>query len=235
MAIEYYLPLFFQSVLLSTPVRSGILLLPTILTEAVTGFISGIVIHRTGSYLTLLYVGTIFLVIGESLFALISVDSSLSAIVSFQVIAGFGTGFLFSPPLLGLQANVKQEQTATATSTMGLVRNLSTCLSVFVGGMIFQNGMESRWRNLIDTGLSPTSASAFTGSEAAANVILIAKITDSAQRMAVQKAFAQSLRGVWILCAGMAGCAVLCVGLVVKKVLTDTHVEARTGVASDMK
>jgi MFS family permease len=48
--IEYYLPLYFQSVLQKSPIRSGILLLPLIVMQAAVEIVSGFMIDRTGRY-----------------------------------------------------------------------------------------------------------------------------------------------------------------------------------------
>ncbi|KAL5331919.1 hypothetical protein ACEPPN_001459 [Leptodophora sp. 'Broadleaf-Isolate-01'] len=233
-ATEYYFPLFFQSVLSASPLRSGILLLPVILTETLTSILSGLTIHRTGAYRPLIYVGTILLVIGTSLYTNISATSSIASIVGFEIIAGLGAGLLFSPPLIALQVNVRQEDTATATSTMGFMKKVATCLSVVVGGVIFQNGMEDRSKDLINAKLDPNITSVLTGSQAAANILLVGTIEDPVKQMIVKQAFAGSIRLIWILCAVMAGCAVLCSAFVKRKELSDDHVATKTGL-SDQK
>ena len=57
------------------------------------------------------------------------------------IVAGLGAELLCSPPLVALQAMVSQEDTATATATLGFVRNLATVLVVVINCMVFQNGM----------------------------------------------------------------------------------------------
>jgi len=234
-AVEYYFPLFFQSVLSASPLRSGILLLPIVIMEAVTGILTGLTVHRTGAYRPLIYAGTALLVIGTSLYTTLSTTSSIASLVGFQIIAGLGTGMLFSPPLLALQANVNQENTATATSTMGFVKNLSTCLSVVLGGVVFQNGMKHHAEGLINAGLDSNITSMLTGNQAAVNVMLIGTIEDPIKQAVVKQAFAGSIRYIWIVCAVMAGCAVVCSAFVKTMVLSEVHVETRTGLYRDQK
>lgn len=194
-----------------------------------TGILCGLIIHRTGIYRPLIYTGTILLLIGTSLYTTVSATSSIASIVGFEIIAGLGTGLLFTPPLLALQAHVKQENTATATSTIGFVKNLSTCLSVVLGGVVFQNGMEGRVKDLKAAGLDSNITSMLTGDQAAANLMLIGTISNPVKQMVVKQAFAGSIRYIWVVCSVMAGCAVLCSGLVKMKVLSEVHVETRTG------
>ncbi|KAH8743502.1 hypothetical protein F5882DRAFT_269723, partial [Hyaloscypha sp. PMI_1271] len=54
-AAEYCLPLYFQSVKEASPVRSGILILPITITGALMGIITGLIIHRTGRYIELIW------------------------------------------------------------------------------------------------------------------------------------------------------------------------------------
>ena len=48
--IEYYLPLYFQSVKQSSPLSSNVLILLLMVTEAIVDILVGILIHRTGRY-----------------------------------------------------------------------------------------------------------------------------------------------------------------------------------------
>lgn len=232
-ATEYYLPLYFQSALVASPLRSGTLLLPIVVSESLTGVMCGIYIHRTGSYVSLIWIGTVLLTIGSSLYTTFNEHTAMAQIVAFQIIAGLGTGLLFTPPSLALQAHVKQDDTATAISTMQFVKNFATCLSVVTGGVIFQNGMTGHQDEFLDAGLSRNLTLALTGDNAAANVILVGDISDRGQQLFVRHAFAQSLRSIWILCASIAGAAVLCGVMVSGKTLSHTHVETRTGLRDE--
>jgi hypothetical protein len=50
MGMEYYLPLYFQSVDQASPLRSGLLILPLMVVQSVVEIMSGVVINRTGHY-----------------------------------------------------------------------------------------------------------------------------------------------------------------------------------------
>lgn len=79
-------------------------------------------------------------------------------------------------------------------------------------------------------GLDFNLTEALTGHEAPAHVLLIAGIKDPAQQLVVKEAFASSLRGIWVGCAVVAGCAVLCSAFVKGRVLSVVHVETKTGI-----
>lgn len=227
---EYYLPLYFQSVNEASPVRSGVLILPFILSETAMGIVTGIVIHRTGRYLELMWVGMSLMAIGFGLFIHLDATSPLSQIVGFQIVGGLGSGLMFLPPLIAIQAHVSQEDTATATATLGFVRILGSSISVVTGGVLFQNGMQVRAPSLRAAGLSADIVKQFSGSDAAANVIRIGMLDDYSQKLAVKEAFAWSLRNSWILYTCMAFIGLVATAFVGKRELSREHVETKTGI-----
>lgn len=227
---EYYLPLYFQSVKQARPLRSGLLLLPLTLLEAIMGIICGIVTHQTGRYRELIWAGTLLMTIGTGLYINFSTDTSIGEIVGFEIVAGIGTGLLFQPPLIAVQAMASQADTATATSTLGFVRNMGTSLSVVLGGIVFQNGMEARVSSLRAAGLSPSSVELFSDGNAAASVERIKDIQDPVEQRAIKDAFAWSLRNLWIMYTCIAAISLIVSALLKHRVLSKEHTETRTGI-----
>lgn len=226
---EYYIPLYLQSVKEATPMRSGVLILPVVLAEAFSGMITGAVIHRTGRYLELIWIGLALMTIGTGLYINLDVDSSLGEIVGYQFLSGFGAGFLFQTPIIAIQAMVTQDETASATATLGFIRNMATATSIVIGGVVFQNSMGQMKPNLLATGMSESLAERMTGDSAAASVEIIKDIENAAQLLAVKEAFAWSMRNMWILYTCMSGIGVFCSIFILKTQLNKEHVETVTG------
>jgi hypothetical protein len=122
--------------------------------ESVVSVMAGVIIHRTGRYLEIIRFGIAGTALGTGLYINLDTDSSLPKIILFQIATGFGTGMLFFPPLIALQANISQVDTASATATFGFIRNLATAASIVVGGVVFQNSMTLRIPVLRAAGLS---------------------------------------------------------------------------------
>ncbi|CAI7637781.1 unnamed protein product [Penicillium pancosmium] len=226
---EYYIPLYLQSAKEASPMRSGVLTLPVVLAEAFSGMITGAIIHRTGRYLELVWIGLILMTIGTGLYISLDVDSSLGEIVGFQFLSGFGAGFLFQTPIIAIQAMVTQDETASATATLGFIRNMATATSIVIGGVVFQNSMSQMKSGLLATGMSESLAEQMTGGSAAASVEIIKTIENSAQLLAVKEAFAGSMRNMWILYTCMSGVGVFCSIFILKTRLNKEHVETVTG------
>ncbi len=210
--------------------RSGVLILPFILSETAMGIAAGFLIHRTGRYLELMWFGMSLMTIGFGLLIHLNATSPLGQIIGFQIVGGLGSGLMFLPPLIAIQAHVSQEDTATATATFGFFRILGTSISVVIGGVLFQNGMQLRAPSLRAAGLSADIVEQFSGSDAAANVMKISMLDDYSQKLAVKEAFAWSLRNPWILYTCMAFIGLVAIAFVGKRELSREHVETKTGI-----
>lgn len=229
-AAEYFLPLYFQSVKSASPIHSGLYILPLTLCEAFMGIVSGVVIHMTGRYQELIWTGMAMLTLGFGLYIYIDASTPLGAILGLEVIEGLGAGMLFEPPLIALQALVPQDDVATATATLGFIRNLATSMSIVIAGVVIQNSMSQRSGDLRAAGLSSQLLSEFTGGDAAANVERVSQIQDAGQRRAVQEAFAFSLQRTWILMTAMAAFGLVASFFIIKSVLSKEHTETKTGI-----
>lgn len=211
--------------------RSGLIILPLPVMESISGVLSGVIIHRTGRYLQLIWAGLIFLTIGNGLYIHLNVSSSLGQIIGFQIITGMGAGLLFQTPIIAIQAMVSQEDTATATATIGFIRNLAMSASIVLGGVVFQNSMSRMHPKLLAAGMPEDLAAKMSGDSAVANVQMIKTIKDATQLRAVREAFSWSLRNMWILYTGVSGLSIFACLFLLKAKLSKEHVETRTGLA----
>jgi EmrB/QacA subfamily drug resistance transporter len=227
---EYYLPLYFQSVKQASPLRSGILIVPMMVTEAATDVLLGILVHQTGRYREIIWAGAAFMTLGTGLYINFRTDTTVARIIGFEIIAGVGTAMLFQAPMIAIQNTVSQADTATAISTLGFVNNLGTSLSIVLGGVVFQNSMAARQSSLAAAGLSESVLEALSSDQAAANVDIIKSIQNSAQRQVVQDAFAWSLRNMFIMYTCVATVALMASAFIKHRHLSTEHTETKTGI-----
>lgn len=233
--MEYYMPLYLQAVYAATPLRSGVLVVPVTVSEALTGILCGVLIHRTGRYLEIIIFGTILMTLGVGLYIMLSPTASITTIIGIQIVAGIGAGSLFEPPLIALQAFVHTDAMATTTSTQGFIRNLATSLSVVIGSVVFQNSMNSAIPGLAANGVPSSITNLLSDGKAAANVMIVSTIADAGQQMAVKEAFAGSLRNMWILYTCIAACALVSSFFIGRRTLSEIHVETKTGLKKEAK
>jgi low affinity Fe/Cu permease len=181
----------------------------------------------------LIWFGLSLMVLAFGLFIHLDASSATVEIILFQIIAGIGTGFSYSGPLLALQAQISAKDNATATSTYGFIRNLSMAISVVIGGVVFQNGMASQ-ASVLTEKLGDSIASKLSGKEAAANVLSLNELNE-VQKTVARAAYATSLRKMWILFTCTAACGLIVSAFVSKKVLSKVHEETKTGLETEDK
>jgi Major Facilitator Superfamily len=226
---EYYLPLYFQSAKEASALKSGVLLVPQIVITSLTGVLSGIIVHQTGRYRELISIGPVLLTLGNGLYICFNSTTSISEIVGFELIAGVGSGLQFMPPMVALQALCAQDDVGTATSTLTFTRSLGLAISVVLGGVVFQNSMDSQASNLRAAGIPANITELLSGRNAAANAMITRNLTDPIQSRAVKDVFSVSLRNLWIMYTCFSFCGIIASLFVVKAVLSKEHSETITG------
>jgi MFS family permease len=224
---EYYLPLYFQSVKLASPLKSGILIIPTMITEAAADMLAGIIIHRTGRYRELAWFGVTLMTLGIGLYITFDTDTTIATIIGLQIVAGIGTALVYQIPTIAIQNSVSQADTASAIATLGTVGNIATAFSVVVGGVIFQNSIAARQSTF--KGLNATLLDAFSPAHAAANVDLIRTLPDP---RLVQEAFSWSIRNMFIFYTGIAAVSIAASLFMKQKHMSSNHTETKTGIAN---
>ncbi|OAA48118.1 MFS transporter [Beauveria brongniartii RCEF 3172] len=229
----WFLPLYFQATQLASPLHSGVLFLPIVISSSLMSGAVGFLIHKTGRYVEIIRLGNILVALGIGLFTNFDSSSSLVKIIAYQLILGFGMGMLFFPPLLALHANVSGGQTAAATATFGFIRSMSASVAIVLGGVLFQNGMNVQQSRLVAAGLPSNITDSFKGSDAGANVLLVATIQNQKYQRAVQDAFSDSIRHIWYLYTALGVVGVVSCVFVKTHVMSEVHTEIKTGLDGD--
>lgn len=230
--VEFYLPLFFQSVRQASPLYSGLLLLPLVISAAVTDVVSGTLISRTGRYRELIWSGSVLMTLGCGLFIRFWTNTPLAEIIGIELISGIGVALLFQTPMLAIHSTVRQADVASATASLGFLNSIATALSVVVGGVVFQNSMSSRQSTLAAIGLESSVLEALAGNNAAANVNIVKTMTDATQHRAVQDAFAWSVRNIFVMYTCIAAVTVVASIFIEQKQMSTEHSETKTGIAN---
>lgn len=149
----YYLPIWFQAVKGASATRSGIMILPTILSVVVASILSGGMISRLGYYVPFFYASSIIMPIGAGLMCTFKPTTSTAAWVCYQIIFGLGLGFGAQQPVNAAQTVLGRSDIATGTALIFFTRFLGSAIFVPVGQNLLITGLVSRLTNLpgIDT------------------------------------------------------------------------------------
>ena len=204
----YFLPVYFQSVLQVSPGRSGVLLLPSVVTAVPTAIIAGQILSRLGRYKPIHLWGFGVTTLGIGLYINLDASSSLAKIVLYQMITGLGNGVLLTTMLPAIQAVLPPSETAAATSTWGFTRSYGNIWGIAIPTAIFN----SRMARLLPTIPDPDVRRTLGGGDAYSHVSggYIASLPPTT-RQAVVDAYEDSLRLVWEVCIAIcAACFLLC-------------------------
>ncbi|KAI0877716.1 multidrug resistance protein fnx1 [Hypoxylon argillaceum] len=224
---SYYLPLYFQAVVGSSSLLSGAYLLAFALPLSFGSAFTGIWMKKTGQYLPAIIFGMFFLTLGFGLFIDLGSPVNWAKLVVYQIIAGIGVGPNFQSPLIALHSGLHPKDIAAGTSTFQFIRQLATSISIVVGGVVFQNGMQRQYPTLLAQ-LGPELADKLSGGSAGANVALVASLQGEQGRVA-RDAYWNSLRELFIVFTALSALGLLIGPLVGQRKLSKEHTEHKTG------
>ncbi|KAF2669157.1 MFS general substrate transporter [Microthyrium microscopicum] len=214
-SVAYFLPLYYQSVLDSSPTRSGVLMLPLAVPLALFSASAGWIMQRTGRFLELLRGGLLLMTLGTGLLVDLPAHMDLARLIPFLIIIGIGFGPNFHAPLLALQKNLQEKDIAAGTATFGFIRMLSGALGIALCQVAFQSGIGDQRKRLASLGLPDkyldllTSGATISGSHNA-------DATNTEALAWVRQAKTSAMSWVWVLCC-VASCLGLLASLMIQK------------------
>ena len=228
---SYFLPLYFQTVLGSTPFIAGLQQLGFISAISVTGVFVGYVVRKTGDFKTLIVVGMLFMALGFGLFIYLPDHPDYGRIIPAQIIAGLGTGTNFQAPLIALQAHSEPADIATMSATFAFIRQVGTAVSIIVGAAIFQNRLEA-YAGTLSTVVNQNIVTELAGGDAASSVQTIRMLPEPA-RSVVRTVFTESFQAMWIFYAVIAACGFVFSLFIRKKTLSTKHEVRKQGLETE--
>lgn len=200
--VTYFLPVYFQSVLLSSPTRSGVQFLPTVVVLIPFAIIAGGLVTTTGRYKPLCIIGFGLQALSVGLFSMLDSSSSTARWTVFQIIGAAGIGLVTTAILPAVQVELPESDVATSTATWGFLRSLGSIWGVSIPAAIFNNRFEKlsdrivdvRTRDLLQHGMAYEKASS-----------VFIKGLPEPTRGQVIETYQESLKFVWEIAIIFAG------------------------------
>lgn len=223
----YFLPIYFQAVLGVGPIMSGVYILPQVVGLSICSIAAGFLIRKTGRYVEIIQASILISTLGYGLFIDFPAHTSWPRIIIYQLISGIGIGPNFQAPLIAIQSSMRPAEVATATSTFGFMRQLSTSASLVFGGVVYQNIIKKSAPIFYET-LGPELAPSFLGTIAGSNIAKMPLLTE-AQKQVVIGEYTRALSQMWILYTCIAGVGIVFSFFIKKRELSKTHEAAKTG------
>lgn len=172
-AYDYFNPLYFQVVLGVSPIQSGLYTLALVLPLSAATLVSSFAVKHTGAYRPFIWIGGSIMVLGTGLFIDFGPNRVVAKIVIYQIIAGLGAGPLFQAPMIAFQSQLigKEDILAAAIAAYTFLRNLSSALSLVVGGVILQHGLSREEASYLNNGSSLSSGESSRNSSHADGIV----------------------------------------------------------------
>jgi MFS family permease len=127
LVLLYYLPIYFQSILGASPIKSGVNNLPLVLAAAVFALAGGAVVMKTGRAQQVMFVGSMLATVAIGLIYTLNINTSTAKWVGYQFFTGASMAFAIMHGLSIAQAYVGPEDLAAVTANL-----LCTYLSLLI-------------------------------------------------------------------------------------------------------
>jgi MFS transporter, DHA2 family, glioxin efflux transporter len=114
----YLLPVYFQSILGSSPISSAVHILPFIGGVTLTSILGAAFITSLGMPTYILMFGAILASVGSGLVYTFGADTPTGIWVGYLILLGLGYGFIIQIGIIVAQASCKPEDLAVATAAV---------------------------------------------------------------------------------------------------------------------
>lgn len=229
--VIYFLPVYFQSVLLSSPTASGVHILPTILILFPFAAVGGGLLTKTGRYRIILLVGFLLMTLGIGLFILFDVRASTGLWAGLQIISAAGSGIGLPALLPAIQAELEDKDNAASTATFAYVRSYGAVWGASIPAAIFNNQVGSHLARISDPLLRSRLSGG--GAYASAHAQFVRSLPLKSQKIVVS-IFSDSLRTGWIVGTAIAAASVLFI-LLMREVPLRTEQNTEFGLKDQSK
>ncbi|KAL6233344.1 hypothetical protein BDW75DRAFT_242144 [Aspergillus navahoensis] len=153
---EYYLAIYFQTVLDNTPIMSGVHLLPTTLGLVIFTMLSGMMTEVLGYYLPWNLGGSALAAIGYGLMSMLKLTTSSSKWIGYQILYGVGSGAMTSAPYVAVQNLVPASQIPIAMAIIIFCQNMVGAIFLVAANTIFSNGLRAHLqKHRAEIGVNP--------------------------------------------------------------------------------
>ncbi|KAM0323354.1 hypothetical protein ACHAQA_008947 [Verticillium albo-atrum] len=210
MWVLYFLPVYFQGVLGSSPSYAGVQLLPTILMLIPSAIIGGGLMSKVGRYLPIHYAGYALMIVGFGLLTLLDKNSGTGKWVGFQIIEAFGSGLIIPTLLPALMAPLAESDAAVAAATWAFMRSFGLTWGTAIPGAIFNNRFDQLAKAIEDPMLRGAVAGGRAYEHATARFV---ETLTPESRSQFEWALNESLRRTWQVGIGFAAVGFLFVFL----------------------
>ncbi|KAL8938466.1 MAG: hypothetical protein Q9216_003879 [Gyalolechia sp. 2 TL-2023] len=198
-ALIFYLPLFFQVVLMMSPAQAGAGLIPAAISAVIGTFVGGLILKRIGKYYWLAFISAFVGALASIPIAIApSMHSgSLIAICVASVVSFIPQGIVLTASLIAILSNVTAADQAVATASSFLFRSLGAAIGVSLVGLVIDQVLGVKLRAALD----PRDAEHILG-ELKTSLDFI-KVLRPELQTAVRECYGAAVQSGFVMCSGL--------------------------------
>ncbi|KAI5481616.1 major facilitator superfamily protein [Pseudohyphozyma bogoriensis] len=227
LAVFYYLPAYFQSTHLMSPVRASVAIFTTTFIVAPFAMVAGGTISATQVYKPQNIVAWVFMTFGPGLLMLLNENSDKAHYTGLQVPFAIGLGLLYAATTFPVLAPLPPSLAGPALAFLVFIRSFGNLFGITIGSVVLTNELgkyaPQEWLAQIPGGVA-----------GAYSQITEIKMLAEPLRDEVRKAFSQSLRVLWIVLIPFGGVGLI-VSLFMKSLPLDTVTDEQWGMKEKPK
>ncbi|KAI1207107.1 MFS general substrate transporter [Annulohypoxylon truncatum] len=140
--VIYYLPVWFQGVLGSSPISSGVNFFPTVISDVLAAFIGSAMVMQIGWWNPFLLFAAAMVCVGGGLLTTIYPDISGAHWVGYQIFGGVGYSLASNLSHIAMQSSLPQDLVPLGSSTLLAIISTSCAIFMAIGQTVFQQRLQ---------------------------------------------------------------------------------------------
>ncbi|KAK9490422.1 major facilitator superfamily domain-containing protein [Lipomyces doorenjongii] len=138
---QYWLPIWFQGVKGASPIASGIMILPMIISQFIASVSCGILVQKTGYYLPEVIGGNALVAVGAALMSTMKPDTSEGQWIGYEILIGAGRGFVLQLLVTAIQTNLLAEDSSLGSSFVMFAQYFGGAIFASVANTVFTSSL----------------------------------------------------------------------------------------------
>ncbi|KAH8800270.1 DNA repair protein RAD50 [Xylogone sp. PMI_703] len=143
MLLSYYLPLWFQVVKNASPTMSGVMILPTAISQIFGSIFAGRFVQFIGYVTAWALCGSMLTTVGAGLISTFTPSTGAGGWIGYQILIGTGRGSVLQMPITAIQSFLPAKDVSIATAQVFFWQYLGASVFLAIGQTIFTNSLRS--------------------------------------------------------------------------------------------
>ncbi|KAI0791720.1 Mfs1.2 [Abortiporus biennis] len=225
LAVVIFQPAYFQACFGSSPIRSGVLMVPCSVVVGVFIVFSSVSVAATKIYRPQLWIGWILLTVACAILTTLKFDSTIPQGYGYPILIGAGGGIMYATTYFPVLAPLPVSENAHALALFAFFRSFAGVWTIAIGSAVLDNTFSKK--------LSPEVLSMFPGGANGVyfSIPILSSIPDPV-RTEVRTAFAEGISLLWKVLSGISGIGLLSC-ILMKGLPLHTEVDENWGIEQE--